>query len=75
MDHFSGFGSRPFSLGFMVNKVSLGNVLLRVLPFSPGSINPPVLHIYQSSTPDAIYTYLFKMSLNNTLKVFDIDRT
>jgi hypothetical protein len=37
--------SRVIHVGFMVNKVTLGHVFLRVLRFSPASIIPPLLHI------------------------------
>jgi hypothetical protein len=31
-------------VGFVVDKVAVGQVFLRVLPFSPVSFIPPVLH-------------------------------
>jgi hypothetical protein len=35
-------------VGFVVDKVALGQVFLRVLQFSPVSIIPPLLHIHLS---------------------------
>jgi hypothetical protein len=35
-------------VGFVVDKVALGQVFLRVLWFSPASIIPPLLHIHLS---------------------------
>jgi hypothetical protein len=42
----SGFASRAIHLIFVVGKVALGQVSLRVLRFSPVSIIPPPLHIH-----------------------------
>ena len=42
--HRNAFEPRPVRLGFVVDKVPLGQVLLRVLLFSPVSIVPPMLH-------------------------------
>jgi hypothetical protein len=39
----------PFLVGFMVNKVTVGEVLFRVLRFSPISIIPPAPHAISSS--------------------------
>jgi hypothetical protein len=39
-----GFDPRPVYMGFVVNKVALGQVFLRVLHLSPVSIIPPMLH-------------------------------
>jgi hypothetical protein len=33
-------------VGFVIDKVALGQVFLRVLRFSPASIIPPLLHIH-----------------------------
>jgi hypothetical protein len=35
-------------VGFVVGKVALGQVFLRVLRFSPANIMPPLLHIHLS---------------------------
>jgi branched-subunit amino acid transport protein len=35
-------------VGFVVDKVALGQVFLRVLPFSPASIIPPLFHSHLS---------------------------
>jgi hypothetical protein len=35
-------------VGFVVDKVALGQVFLRVLQFSPANIIPPLLHIHLS---------------------------
>jgi branched-subunit amino acid transport protein len=35
-------------VGFVVDKVALGQVFLRVLRFSPANIIPPLLHIHLS---------------------------
>jgi hypothetical protein len=40
------FATRVAHLGFVVDKVALGQVFLRVLRFSPVSIIPPLLHIH-----------------------------
>ena len=37
---------RSFHVGFVVNKVTLGEIFLTVLLFSPVSIIPPVLHTH-----------------------------
>jgi hypothetical protein len=44
------FSPRADRLVFVVYKIATGRGLLRVLPFSPGSI-PPVLHIHSESPP------------------------
>jgi hypothetical protein len=36
-------------VGFVVDKVALGQVFLRVLRFSPANIIPPLLHIHLST--------------------------
>jgi hypothetical protein len=41
-----GFAPRLIHGGFVVDKVTLGKVLHRVLQFSPVSIIPPLLHIH-----------------------------
>jgi hypothetical protein len=43
----SGFDSGPVRVGFVVDKVALGQFFLRVLQFSPVSFIPPVLHYYE----------------------------
>jgi hypothetical protein len=40
-----GFVPRSVHVGFVVDKVALGQVSFRVLPFSPVSIIPPYLSI------------------------------
>jgi hypothetical protein len=42
------FASGSIHVGFVVDKVALGQVFLRVLRFSPVNIIPPLLHIYLS---------------------------
>jgi hypothetical protein len=44
-----GFASGSVHVRFMVDKVALGQVFLRVLRFSPVSIIPPGLHTHISS--------------------------
>jgi hypothetical protein len=39
-----GFEPRLVHVRFAADKVALGQVLLRILRFSPASINPPILH-------------------------------
>jgi hypothetical protein len=39
-----GFNPGPVHVGFMVDKVALGQVFLRVLRLSPVNLFPPVLH-------------------------------
>ena len=40
-----GFDHRPVRVGFVVNKVALGQVSVKVLRFSPVSVILPMLHI------------------------------
>jgi hypothetical protein len=42
-----GFDPGSVHVGFVVNKVALGQVFVRVLRFSPVSFIPPVLHYYE----------------------------
>jgi hypothetical protein len=39
-----GFDSGPVHVGFVVDKVALGQVFPRVFRFSPVNFTPPVLH-------------------------------
>jgi hypothetical protein len=41
-----GFAPRPVHVGFVVDKVALGQVFLRVLRFSPVNTIQPLLHIH-----------------------------
>jgi hypothetical protein len=43
-----GFAPRSIHVGFVVDKVALGQVFLRVLRFSPANIIPPLPHIHLS---------------------------
>jgi hypothetical protein len=43
-----GFVPGSRHVGFMVDKVALGQVFLRVLRFYPANIIPPLLHIHLS---------------------------
>jgi hypothetical protein len=43
-----GFAPGSILVGFVVDKVALGQVYLRVLRFSPANIIPPLLHIHLS---------------------------
>ena len=46
---------RPIRVIFMVNRVTMGQVFLRVLPLSAVSIIPPIFHMYvYSSAMDAM---------------------
>jgi len=45
------FDSKPVHVGFVVDKVVQGEVFLRVLRFSLGSIFPPKLHILTNLLP------------------------
>jgi hypothetical protein len=51
---FSDISFDPTSVhvGFVVDNVALGQVSLPVLPFSPVSIIPPMLHTHSPSTTD-----------------------
>jgi hypothetical protein len=51
-----GFAPGSIHVGFVVDKVALGQVFLRVLPFSPASIIPPLLHIHLSPPRDVCDT-------------------
>jgi hypothetical protein len=42
-----GFDPGLIHVGFVVDKVTLGQVFLRVLRFSPVNFIPPVLHYYE----------------------------
>jgi hypothetical protein len=44
-DWVRGFDPEPVQVRFVLYKVALGQVFLRVLPFYPVSIIPPMLHI------------------------------
>jgi hypothetical protein len=44
----TGFAPESTHVGFVVDKVVLGQVFLRVLRFSPANIIPPLLHIHLS---------------------------
>jgi hypothetical protein len=44
----AGFLPKSIHVGFVVDKVALGQVFLRVLRFSPVIIIPPLLHIHLS---------------------------
>jgi hypothetical protein len=44
-----GFGLGSVHVGFVVDKVALGQVFLRILWFSPVNIIPPGLHTHISS--------------------------
>jgi hypothetical protein len=44
----AGFSSSPINVGFLVTKVALGQLLLKVLPFSPICIILPMLHFYSN---------------------------
>jgi hypothetical protein len=43
-----GFAPGSIHVGFVVDKVALGQVFLRILRFSPSNIIPPLLHIHLS---------------------------
>jgi hypothetical protein len=38
-------------VGFVVDKLALGQVFLQVLQFSPANIIPPLLHIHRITAP------------------------
>jgi hypothetical protein len=44
----TGFAPGSIHVGFVVDKVALGQVFLPVLRFSPANIIPPLLHIHLS---------------------------
>jgi hypothetical protein len=43
-----GFATGSIHVGFVVDKVALAQVFLRVLQFCPASIIPPLLHTHMS---------------------------
>jgi hypothetical protein len=51
-----GFNPRPVHVGFVVDKVAMGQVFLQVLRYSPVSIVPPLLHIPSLSTNNEYIT-------------------
>jgi branched-subunit amino acid transport protein len=50
-------------VGFVVDKVALGQVFLQVLRFAPASIIPPLLHIHLS-LPHEVYDLVPKLGLH-----------
>jgi hypothetical protein len=53
-------------VGFMVDKVALGQVFLRVLRFSPVNFIPPVLHYLEKwKTKLIIFLFIFITGLHN----------
>ena len=44
--HQAGFRSQPHPTGFMIEKVALGHIFLRVNGFPLYIINPPLLHFF-----------------------------
>lgn len=57
-----GFNPSQVHVGFVVEKVALGQVFLQALQFSPVSINPSVLHAY------SLICHQLTVPLNNTLR-------
>jgi hypothetical protein len=58
----AGFSSSPINVGFLVAKVALEELFLKVLPFSPIRIIPPMHHFHSfihSSNTNAIQVSLF----------------
>jgi hypothetical protein len=53
-----GFDPGLVHVGFVVDKVALGQVFPRVLRFSPGSFIPPVLH-YLEKLKKKLIIFLF----------------
>jgi hypothetical protein len=48
----NGFAPGSVHVGFVVDKVALGQVLLRVLRFFPVNITPPLLHTHGTAPWD-----------------------
>jgi hypothetical protein len=59
-----GFDSGSVHVGFVVDKVALGQVFLRVLRFSPVSFIPPVLH-YTEKLEKVIIILIIITGLHN----------
>jgi hypothetical protein len=51
----TGFAPRSIRVGFMVDKVALGHVFVRVLRFSPVNIIPPSLPVLIYNLEDEQY--------------------
>jgi hypothetical protein len=54
-----GFDSRSVHVGFVVDKVVLGQVFPRVLLFSPVNLIPPVLHYLKKMKKLIIFLFIF----------------
>jgi hypothetical protein len=50
VSHQLGFAHGSVHVAFVVEKVAMGQIFLRVLHFSPVNIIPPWLHIHLSSS-------------------------
>jgi hypothetical protein len=64
----SGINPGPAHVEFVVNKLVLEQVFLRVLLFSPVSTLQWCSMLFHLSLSDAVYSGLLKVSLNNELK-------
>jgi len=64
----SGLNPRPVRVGFVLHKVTLGQIFLRVLRFPPVNVIPPMLHDHSfihSSITDAVPSHRVTASLNS----------
>jgi hypothetical protein len=52
-------------VGFVVDKVALGQVFLRVLRFSPVNFIPPLLHYKEKRKKLIIFLFIFITGLHN----------
>jgi hypothetical protein len=62
-----GFDSRPVNGGFVIDKVAIGQIHLRVLRPPPTVLIPPLPHTQISFIYHRSYTQQFRASLNKTL--------
>jgi hypothetical protein len=60
-----GFNPGSVHVGFVVDKVALGQVFPRVLRFSPVNVIPPVLHYLDKRKKLIIFLFIFNTRLHN----------
>jgi hypothetical protein len=60
-----GFDPGSVHVGFVVDKVALGQVFPRVLRFSPVNFTPPVVHYTKKWKELIIFLFLFITGLHN----------
>jgi hypothetical protein len=61
----TGKKKRSVHVGFVENKVALGQVFPRVLRFSPANFIPSVLHYLEKRKKMIIFLFIFNTGLHN----------